>query len=183
MRVIVLGTSGAGKSTFAKRLAAARGCPYIDLDDLHWEPGWQEAADEVMVERLHAAIAPDAWCIAGNYSHLRHHHWPRATTLVWLDYSRPRVMWRVFTRTVRRWLLKETCCNGNRESLRMSFMSKDSILLWAWTSYHRRKVEFDGYFQTPPYPHLELMRVRTPREAEELLARLSGANPGARQAG
>jgi adenylate kinase family enzyme len=183
MRVIVLGTSGAGKTTFAKRLAEAWGCPFTDLDDLHWEPGWVEAPDEVMVQRLQAAIAPPVWTISGNYTHLREHHWPRATMLVWLDYSRPLVMRRVFVRTLRRWWQREECCNGNRESLKMSFLSKDSILLWAWSSYHRRKTEFDGYFQTPPYPHLELMRVRTPREADELLAKLSGARPGVQQAG
>ncbi|MDB5098798.1 MAG: adenylate kinaselike kinase [Cyanobacteria bacterium RYN_339] len=183
MRVIILGTSGAGKSTFAKHLAEARGCPYVDLDDLHWEPGWIEAPDEVMIERLQAAIAAPAWVVAGNYAHLRDIHWPRATHLVWLDYSRPLVMRRVFVRTLRRWLRRETCCNGNRESLRMSFLSKDSILLWAWTSYHRRKTEFDGYFQTPPYPQLEMLRVKTPREAEGLLSELSGANPATRQAG
>lgn len=39
-RIVVVGSFGAGKSTFARRVAAARGIPHIELD-AHWHlPGW-----------------------------------------------------------------------------------------------------------------------------------------------
>jgi adenylate kinase family enzyme len=38
-RVLVIGISGAGKSTFARELAARIGLPLIHLDKEFWRPG------------------------------------------------------------------------------------------------------------------------------------------------
>ncbi|HCU2021331.1 TPA: AAA family ATPase [Pseudomonas aeruginosa] len=40
LRVVVVGTSGAGKSTFSAALAARLGCTHVELDRLYWGPGW-----------------------------------------------------------------------------------------------------------------------------------------------
>ena len=37
MRISVIGTSGAGKTTFARRLAEAVGAPYVELDAINWQ--------------------------------------------------------------------------------------------------------------------------------------------------
>ncbi|MFP5225212.1 MAG: hypothetical protein ACLGH3_06640, partial [Actinomycetota bacterium] len=42
-RVLVLGGTGAGKSTFARRLGVATGLPVVHLDLLWWRPGWIES--------------------------------------------------------------------------------------------------------------------------------------------
>src|SRR5262249_18611627 len=39
-RVVVIGTSGAGKTTFAGRLASRLGTAHIELDALHWGHDW-----------------------------------------------------------------------------------------------------------------------------------------------
>ena len=46
-RILVMGSSGSGKSTFARRLSEATGIPFVSLDALFWKPGWQpsESAD------------------------------------------------------------------------------------------------------------------------------------------
>jgi len=44
-RVLVVGCAGAGKSTFARRLAARTRLPLIHLDQLYWKPGWVEAGE------------------------------------------------------------------------------------------------------------------------------------------
>jgi adenylate kinase family enzyme len=36
-RVIVIGTSCAGKTMFARSLADALSCPHVELDALHWQ--------------------------------------------------------------------------------------------------------------------------------------------------
>ena len=45
-RVLILGSPGAGKSTFARRLAERSGLPLIHLDKHFWRPGWVEPAPE-----------------------------------------------------------------------------------------------------------------------------------------
>ena len=53
------------------------------------------------------AIAAPAWALDGNYGKVRDIVWRQATHLIWLDYSFPLVFWRIFSRTVRRAILRE----------------------------------------------------------------------------
>ncbi len=59
-RTVILGNSGAGKSTHARALASELGCPHLDLDTIAWAP------DEIAVERPrdHAARDVEAFCAA-----------------------------------------------------------------------------------------------------------------------
>src|SRR5689334_22685652 len=102
-RLVILGASGVGKSTLAERVARLRDCPHVELDALHWEPNWTPADPAAFRARITAATADDAWVVSGNYlAATRDTLWPRADTLVWLDYSLPRAFWQTLRRTARR---------------------------------------------------------------------------------
>lgn len=101
-RIVVIGTSGSGKTTLAKAIAARLAIPHLELDNLYWQPDWQETPIAEFRERVTAAIQADRWVIDGNYSKVRDLVWARADTIVWLDYPKRVVMWRVITRTLRR---------------------------------------------------------------------------------
>ena len=131
-RVQVIGGSCSGKSTTARRLAAVIGVPYIELDALHHDPGWTEAATDVFRERVAAAIAaaPDGWVVDGNYfGKLDSFVLDQADAIVWLDIPYRTAVRRVLWRTFRRSLRREELWNGNRESFRIAF-SRESIVLW-----------------------------------------------------
>jgi hypothetical protein len=68
-------------------------------------------------------------------------------------------------------VLRERLWNDNQESLAMA-LSKDSILLWAITSYSRRKKEFPILMSAPEYTHIWFLCHRSPRETEEWLKTL-----------
>lgn len=70
-RVAVVGTSGSGKTTFAGRLAERLGLPRIELDALHWEPGWRAVEPARFRERVEAVTSAETWVIDGNYSAVR----------------------------------------------------------------------------------------------------------------
>lgn len=171
-RYLVIGTCGSGKTTLAHRLSRRLAIPHVELDALHWEPGWTEAPPEVFRARVDASTAGERWVVDGNYGAVRDLLWPRATTVIWLDYAFPRVAARLWARTLRRALKRETLWAGNRESLRKSFCSRDSILLWQLQTYWRRRRDYPRLFAQPEFAHLVLERVGSPREGERLLERL-----------
>jgi adenylate kinase family enzyme len=64
-RTVIIGNSGGGKSTLARRLSAASVRPHIEIDSLLWQPGWQLTPVEVYDAGHARLIASDAWIIDG----------------------------------------------------------------------------------------------------------------------
>jgi adenylate kinase family enzyme len=99
-RVLVVGCAGAGKSTFAHRLADITDLPLIHLDRHYWQPGWIEAKREDWAQRVDSLIAEARWIIDGNYGGTLPARLARADTVVHLDMSRRLCLWRVLKRTM-----------------------------------------------------------------------------------
>jgi adenylate kinase family enzyme len=171
-RIAVIGTTGSGKSAFARRIAATIGAPHVELDALFWEPGWVRVERDVFRARVAAAIAPPAWVTDGNYtSFLRDIVWPAADAVVWLDYPFRVVIWRLFRRTVSRVGRQEELWNGNRESLRTHFLTRDSLFLWAKNTHWKHRREYRRVFASSAMAHVRVVRLRSAREAEAWLGR------------
>ncbi len=169
-RVVVIGTSGVGKTTFARELASALGAPHVEFDAYRHGPNWQETPDPLFRERLSEALAGERWVADGNYSVARDIVWTRATAVVWLDLSFGLVFWRLFWRTMRRGLLRTELWNGNRESLWWHFLSKDdSLFLWAMKTHWSRRKSLPIAFSQPGHAHLRVFRLRSSNEARRLL--------------
>ena len=100
-RVLVIGISGAGKSTFSRALAARTGLPLIHLDKEFWQPGWQITRKPEWRAKVAKLVAGDAWIMDGNFDGTLDLRLPRADTVVWFDYPTHvclrRAVWRVVT--------------------------------------------------------------------------------------
>lgn len=171
-RIAVVGTSGSGKTTLASRLAQRLGIAHVELDSLHWGPDWTPTPRPLFRERVAAALSGETWATDGNYSSVRDIVWMRADTIIWLDYALPVVMGRVIWRTLRRSALREELWSGNRERFRESFLSRESIIWWAFSTYRRRKKEYPLLFDQSEYAHLQVVRLASPRATNEWLATL-----------
>jgi len=174
MRIVVVGTSGSGKTTMALRIASAFELPFIELDSLHWGPNWlalSETDPDEFVRRVRDAISADAWVSDGNYAMVRDLIWPRATHLVWLDYSRAVVMYRVIKRSLVRALDQKELWAGNRESWRRMLRASHPIR-FAWRTWRERRMRFEYLLSEAQYQHLAVLRLRRPREAASVLDRL-----------
>lgn len=173
MRCLVVGTSGAGKSTFARALAQAAGCPHIELDDLYWGADWMAVPHAEFEQAVRAATTGAHWVADGNYSAARDALWPQATHVVWLNYGRWTVFSRLLWRTLGRGLLRKRLGHGNRESLRMAFFSRDSILRWAYTTFDKNRVKFAALRHDPAYAHLQWTEGTAPSQAKRVIAQLA----------
>jgi adenylate kinase family enzyme len=171
-RVIVVGATGVGKSTLARRLAARLDSDFLELDALFWDAKWTPASPEVFRARVDTAIAGPAWVAAGNYGRVRDLLWPRATAIVWLDYALPLVVWGLTARTLRRAVTREVLWNGNRENLWQhgKLWSEDSLFYWLFKTYWRYRREFPAHFAEPAHAHIQVIHLRSRRETEAWLA-------------
>ena len=159
-RFAVIGTSCSGKTTFARALAQSLCVSHIHLDELYWGPDWTPRPLEGVRRRLDAATAQPRWVCDGNYSSLRDLIWPRAEAVIWLNYPLRTVMSRAIRRTVRRVWTREPLYAGSRETFRRSFLSRDSILLWALQTHERHRSEYPRLLATPEHAHLKVFELQ-----------------------
>lgn len=175
MRYLVIDTSGAGKSTFAKKMAVQTQCPYIELDSYYWGPGWQAVAPEQFKRCVVEATQGTRWIADGNYSAVREVLWSRATHVVWLNYSQFTVFSRLLWRTLSHGITGKRLSHGNRESLRMALFSKDSILLWSLSSYAKNQSKFAALRKHEDFLHLQWVEITKPLEARAFLKSIASS--------
>ncbi|MEO8528439.1 MAG: AAA family ATPase [Pseudolysinimonas sp.] len=165
-RIAIAGVSGAGKSTFAARLADRHELRYQELDELHHGPGWSVLPD--FVDKVERLTAEPAWVTEWQYHQVRTMIAERADTLIWLDYPISLVMARVIRRTVRRSLRREELWNGNVEPpLRTFFTDRNHIIRWAWRTRRHWTAEVSRIAGLRP--ELRVIRLADPAAARRYL--------------
>ena len=175
-RVAVVGTSCCGKTTFARRLAGLLDQPHVELDALHWGPNWTPRAPAEFSALVTGAIASERWVVDGNYSVVRGLVWSRASSIVWLNYSFPLVFGRALRRTIRRALRREELFAGNRETLRGSFFSRESILWWIITTHRRRRRRYRELLASDAMRAVSVHEFVRPIHAENFLLSIGQPN-------
>lgn len=168
-RVVVIGTSCAGKTTFAERLAKQLGSRHQQIDALYWLPGWTARPSAEFARILSAAAAEDRWVMDGNFGSWREYLWPRATAAVWLNYAFPRIMGRALRRTTVRAVTRQRLYSGNYETVTKAFFSSDSILVWILKKHVPQKRTYRAIFDGQGYPNLARIEFAAPHEAERFL--------------
>ena len=163
-RLVVVGTSGSGKTTMAARLARTLGVPHVELDALQHGRDWEQATEAQLRERAAAATTGDGWVVDGNYSAARDEVWPRATAIVWLDYERRVVMRRVVWRSVARAVTRRRLWNDNRERV-SEWLESGHPIRWAWRTHTGRRARYEALLDE------RWVRLRSPAEARRWLAR------------
>ncbi|MCW5837300.1 MAG: AAA family ATPase, partial [Labilithrix sp.] len=169
-RIAVIGVSGNGKTTLARRVAKELGVRYVELDALCHQPGWREAPNEEFRRDVLAAIDDlDAWVVDGSYDRkLGNLVYERADTVVWLDLPLPLVVARLVHRAIWDIVTQRDLFNGNRQTLRFAFLERDSLVAYAIKQHFRRRRLYPHKFAA--MPHVELVRLRSPSAVRRWLA-------------
>jgi len=168
-RIVVVGVSGSGKTTLSRRLGAKLGLPVTELDALNHQPGWTEASDEDFRRDVEAAMSsPEGWVLDGLYERrlgdlvLR-----QADTLVWLDLPLLLVLRWLVKRAVTDIVTKRDLFNGNRQTWRFAFFTRDSLVSFAVKQHFKNRRVWPGALES--HPNLEIVRLSSPHEVEAWL--------------
>ncbi|WP_337956063.1 hypothetical protein [Alicyclobacillus herbarius] len=100
-RIAIIGSPGAGKSTFACRLGDITGIEVFHLDRLFWHPGWVEMPRPEWMELQRKLVQRPSWIIDGNYGSTMDIRIQAADTVIFLDVPRRVCLWRVMKRVIR----------------------------------------------------------------------------------
>jgi adenylate kinase family enzyme len=177
-RIAVLGTTGSGKSMLAAQLARRLNVPHVELDSIMHGPNWAETPEDLFRARTAEALSGDGWVADGNYAAVRDLTIGQADTIVWLDYPIIVSLWRVTRRTLWRIVRREELWNGNRETWRNTFFSRDALIPWVLKTHRPRRREFIALFQQPQYAGRRVVRLRSPRAANRWLACIAPPSMG-----
>ena len=172
-RVIVTGSIAAGKTTLARTLAGLLGGSHVEMDCLRHAPNWVDTPDDVFREQVSKAISGDVWVVDSDYRAVRDIVWPRADTLVWLDYKFRTALPRLLKRTFRRCITREELWNGNRETFYQHLFTRESILLEALRKRGRDRIVYEALLLRPEYAHVSVVRMSSPSATHEWLSSLS----------
>jgi adenylate kinase family enzyme len=138
-RVLVMGCSGSGKSTFGRALAGKLDLPFVSLDQLFWLPGWREPKMEDFTAKATRAAEGPAWVMDGNYTRygageLRR---ARADTIVWFDLPRWMCLAGVFHRIVTTYgTVRPEMAPGCPEQVDFEFLK----YVWTYRALQRPKL-------------------------------------------
>lgn len=173
-RIVVYGPIGSGKTTVASRIAQRLGIPHIELDAIFWQPDWVEKPLEEFRADVLAVLDSytDGWVCDGNYSGVRDLVLPLADTVIWLRLPLRVAFWWLWKRTISRAWRREILWGTNRESWRLSFLSRDSLLLYQLTHWRRHHQGVKQSLEDIPH-HASVFELRSTGEIETFLASLS----------
>lgn len=147
-RVLLVGSPGAGKSTFARKLSLITGLPIIHLDRYYNDKKLGYVDDEVKWTAFIAQlIAEDEWIIDGNYSGSLEMRLARADRVFVFEYPR----WRALLGLARRRLeyhtnVRTDMPDGWRERLDLRFL----IYVWKFRKRYKTSKSYSVLSKVDP---------------------------------
>lgn len=163
-RILIVGNSGGGKSTLARRLGEKLGLPVVHLDILFWKPGWIESERSEFRARVAEALAGPAWVCDGNFTSSYDQRMPLADTIVWIEQPRWLCVFRVIWRAISyRRGGRPDMAEGCQETLDLKFYG------WVWTFDAQVKPKLEAALAEHG-AHARVVRLTSDREIAAFLA-------------
>jgi len=162
-KIVVVGVSASGKSSFARELETKTNLPVIFMDSIMWKPGWNYIGDEETAKRLNEESAKSEWIIEGYIiKDAREFIFDRADTIIYLDYAPIVSSWRY----IKRWWKHRKNPRPELEGSPEKFSFKFLKLVWTkgetWS--------LDKFFTQMPNQN-KIIKISSPREGDIFLMR------------
>lgn len=162
-KIFIIGISGTGKSTLARKLSAKLNIPTFHLDTFIWKENWVEASQSKVEKNIKNVINKEIWIIEGFISPCATLKLEAADTIMYLDYAG----WRAALGGLRRWWqnrgkVRPEMPAGCVEKLDWKYLKV------MWKRMERQEIEdaIQGYKN-------KTKRFKSPRETKRFLKTIS----------
>ncbi|WP_457558713.1 hypothetical protein [Candidatus Harpocratesius sp.] len=167
-RILIIGSGGAGKSVFARRLGKLLELPVFHLDCYFWQPNWKQTPKEEWISTLDQILHYKRWIIDGNYSSTLEKRLMYADTVIYLDFPRRICIYRVIKRqTIYRNHPRYDITTGCKERIDFEFLK------WIWRFRKERSPYILKLLNTANLGQLSVYRFTSPRQLSKWLQNLS----------
>ncbi len=165
-KILVLGISGAGKTTFSTQLSQKLNLPLVHLDQHYWNPNWVDTPRDLWREKVAHLVDQDEWVMDGNFAGSLDIRVPQADTIFILEYNRYLAIYRALKRSLlsygkTRFDMGKEC----PERIDFDFLR----YIWSFNKTHRPKVneaiQLYGEGKT-------IFRFKSPRKLKRFLGSL-----------
>jgi adenylate kinase family enzyme len=161
-KIIVIGSGGAGKSSFSRRLGEKLGLPVVHLDRLYWRPNWTKTPRDEWIPIVRREIAKEEWIIDGNFGNTREMRMAACDTVIFLDMPRWLCMYRILKRTL---LYRQDTRPDMAEGCHEHFDPEFMLWVWNYPNQGRRRVTE----QLERYAEKNIVVLRSTREIDSFL--------------
>ncbi|PKR77049.1 AAA family ATPase [Halalkalibacillus sediminis] len=137
-RIIVLGSSGAGKSQLSRRLGKLMNTEVFHLDSFFWQPGWKAINKDEFINAQMKIVEEDQWIIDGTYLSTLDIRYEKADTIIFLEYPRVKCLYRAISRFLKyRGRKRPDMGKGCPEKIDMEFLK----YIWDFPKKNGRKIK------------------------------------------
>lgn len=175
-KINIVGTSGSGKTTFARQLAQELNLTYIELDDLFWMDDWQQTPDDEFLKKIKNVMAQsvDGYVIDGNYTRTIHLTWQELDTVIWLDLPFYLNLYQSIKRALYRTISnKPMWQNSNNTESFQRMLSRDSIIFWMMKTHQKNRKKYQDRMKNPDYAHIHFIHLRSRRQIQKFLEKIN----------
>ncbi|MBX9906279.1 AAA family ATPase [Patescibacteria group bacterium] len=99
-KIVIIGCPGAGKTTLARRLGAQLDIPVHHLDQYFWKENRISISQEDFLKIQKDLMAEKRWIIDGNFTKSIENRVINSDTVIFLDFSKTIILWRIFKRYI-----------------------------------------------------------------------------------
>ena len=100
-RILIIGNTGSGKTTFAKKLSEKTGLPLVHLDKIFWRGEWEHLSRKEFDEALGLELSKEEWIIDGNYDRTLPRRLERADAVYFFDFPTITCLWGITKRIIK----------------------------------------------------------------------------------
>jgi adenylate kinase family enzyme len=123
MKILVIGYSSSGKSTFAKRLGNHYELPVLHIDTIFFGPNWVDRDKDVVESEIRAFMKQDKWVIDGMYRKLATERYDQCDQLFIFNFNRFKCLYGAIVRRFKYHNQnRESIADGCKERLNLSFI-------------------------------------------------------------
>ncbi|OGG59149.1 hypothetical protein A3C89_01945 [Candidatus Kaiserbacteria bacterium RIFCSPHIGHO2_02_FULL_50_50] len=97
-KIIIIGSPGSGKSTYANKLGQKLNLPVFHLDKIFWKNNWSPISQDEFVLRQEEIMKGERWILDGNFTKTIDFRAKKADTIIFFDYPKWLSLWRILKR-------------------------------------------------------------------------------------